>query len=75
MSLEIIPVPIKHEIRPGDDLAQIFISNFKKIQDNDIIVIAQKIVSKQEGKQIELSNVIPSMLSVGIAAEYKKIHN
>ena len=72
MSLEIIPVPVKADIRKGDDLAQIFASSFKEIQDGDIIVIAQKIVSKQEGKTVELANVIPSMLSVGLAAEYQK---
>lgn len=72
MQLQIIPVPIKSDIKKGDDLVQIFVSNFKDIQDNDVIVIAQKIVSKQEGRVIELSSVIPSILSVGLAAEYDK---
>ncbi len=72
MSLEIIPVPIKNDIKKGDDLAHIFTSNFKGLQDGDIIVIAQKIISKQEGKTVELANVIPSVLSVGLAAEYNK---
>lgn len=72
MSLQVIPVPIKKEIQKGDNLADIFISAFKDIQDGDIIIVAQKIVSKQEGKQIELAQVIPSMLSVGLASEYGK---
>lgn len=72
MSLEVIPVSVKKEIAKGDDLAQLFLSNFKDIQDGDIIVIAQKIVSKQEGKLVELAYVIPSMLSIGIASEYDK---
>ncbi|MGQ0605779.1 MAG: coenzyme F420-0:L-glutamate ligase [Candidatus Nitrosotenuis sp.] len=72
MSLQIIPVSIKKEIQKGDDLVQTFISSFKELQDGDIIVIAQKIVSKQEGKQVELAQVIPSILSVGLAAEYDK---
>lgn len=72
MSLQIIPVPIKKEIQKGDDLAEIFASAFKDIQDGDIIVIAQKIISKQEGRQVELSQVIPSMLSVGLASEYNR---
>lgn len=70
--LQIIPVPVKSDIKKGDDLAQIFISNFKDLQDGDIIVIAQKIVSKQEGKVIELAQVIPSVLSVSLGAEYNK---
>lgn len=72
MSLEIIPVPVKKEIVKGDDLVQLFLSNFKDIKDGDIIVIAQKIISKQEGKMVDLDQVIPSMLSVGIASEYDK---
>ncbi len=70
--IEIIPVPVKKEISKGDDIAQLFASNFKDIQDGDIIIIAQKIVSKQEGKLVELAQVIPSMLSVGISSEYNK---
>jgi coenzyme F420-0:L-glutamate ligase/coenzyme F420-1:gamma-L-glutamate ligase len=72
MSLQIIPVQIKNDILKGDDLVQIFTSHFKDIQDSDIIVIAQKIISKQEGKTVELANVIPSILSVGLASEYDK---
>lgn len=49
-----------------------FVSGFRDIQDGDIIVIAQKIVSKQEGRLVELAGVIPSLLSVGIASEYSK---
>lgn len=72
MSMEIIPVVIKKEIQKGDDLAKIFLSNFKGLQDGDVIVIAQKVISKQEGRVVELGGVIPSMLAVGIASEYKK---
>lgn len=72
MSIQIVPVVVKKEIKRGDDLAQIFLSNFKEIEDGDIVVITQKIVSKQEGSVVELANVIPSILAVGIAAEYKK---
>ncbi|NDF48092.1 MAG: coenzyme F420-0:L-glutamate ligase [Nitrosopumilaceae archaeon] len=72
MSLEIIPIPVKNEIKKGDDIVQMFLSNFKDVQDGDVIVIAQKIISKQEGKTVELAQVIPSILSVGLAAEYEK---
>jgi coenzyme F420-0:L-glutamate ligase/coenzyme F420-1:gamma-L-glutamate ligase len=72
MPLEVIPVLLKKEIQKGDNLAQIFLSNFKELKDNDIIVVAQKIISKQEGRIIELATVIPSLLAVGIASEYDK---
>jgi coenzyme F420-0:L-glutamate ligase/coenzyme F420-1:gamma-L-glutamate ligase len=72
MSFEVIPVPAKKEIQKGDDLAQIFLSSFKELRDGDIIVIAQKIISKQEGRIVALDGVIPSLLAVGIASEYEK---
>ncbi|MFM7796059.1 MAG: coenzyme F420-0:L-glutamate ligase [Candidatus Nitrosotenuis sp.] len=70
--LEIIPVCVKGDIVQGDDLVEKFSSSFKDLHDKDIIIIAQKIISKQEGKIIELAKVIPSILSSGIAAEYCK---
>lgn len=72
MSLEVIPVVVKKEIQKGEDLAKALTSNFKAFQDGDVVVVAQKAVSKQEGKVIDLSQVIPSVLAVGIAAEYNK---
>jgi len=73
MTLEIIPVHIKKEINRGDKLADLILSSAKqKIQDGDILVISQKIISKQEGRTINLSEVIPSNLALGIGAEYNK---
>ena len=72
MSLEIIPVVINKEIKKGDDLAKIFTSSYKGLLDGDIIVVSQKIISKQEGRLVELADVIPSILAVGIATEYEK---
>jgi coenzyme F420-0:L-glutamate ligase / coenzyme F420-1:gamma-L-glutamate ligase len=72
VSLEIIPVLLNKEVQKGDDLAKLLLSNFKDIQDGDVIVVAQKVMSKKEGKVAFLPHVIPSLLSVGIAAEYDK---
>lgn len=72
MSLEIIPVVTDKEIKKGDDLVKIFTSSYKGLLDGDIIIISQKVISKQEGRLVELSGVIPSLLAVGIAAEYEK---
>ena len=71
MTLEIIPVNFKKEIQPGDKLADL-ISSKIKLQDSDILVISQKIISKQEGRIVNLSLVIPSILAVGLASEYQK---
>jgi len=71
LTLEIIPVNIKKEIQPGDKLADLISSN-AKLKDGDIIIVSQKIVSKQEGRIVNLSLVIPSILAAGLAAEYQK---
>lgn len=71
MTIEIIPIKIKKDILPKDDLSGL-ISKNSKLQDGDIIVISQKAVSKQEGRVVELDTVIPSLLAVGIASEYNK---
>ena len=54
-----------------DDLSKLII-NSTDIHDGDIIVIAQKIISKHEGRVIELCTVKPSLLSEGISSQYKK---
>ena len=73
MVLEIIPVHFRNEIQEKEKITNLIVSSAKtKIQDDDIIVISQKIISKQEGRIVNLSSVIPSLLAVGIAAEYNK---
>jgi len=69
--LQIIPIYIEKEIEPLDDISKL-ISNSFDICDGDILVIAQKIVSKQEGRIVDLSTVIPSLLSEGIGSQYQK---
>lgn len=72
MSLEIIPVITNKEIKKGDDLVNVFTSSYKGLLDGDVVVISQKVISKQEGRLVDLSGVIPSLLAVGIGAEYEK---
>ena len=73
MSLEIFPIHINKEIRRDEKIAELILSSSKqKIQDGDIFVISQKIISKQEGRVVKLSDVIPSELAVGIGREYNK---
>ena len=73
MNLEIFPIHINKEIQRDEKIVDLILSSSKqKIQDGDIFVISQKIISKQEGRVVNLSDVIPSDLAVGIAAEYNK---
>ena len=69
--MKINPIHIDKEIISGDDLAEIIL-NSADVCDGDILVIAQKIISKQEGRLVELSSVNPSLLSEGISSQYKK---
>jgi coenzyme F420-0:L-glutamate ligase/coenzyme F420-1:gamma-L-glutamate ligase len=69
--LQIIPLYISKEIEFNDDLPHLII-NSEKILDADVLVIAQKIISKQEGRIVELTSIVPSLLAEGIGSEYKK---
>lgn len=69
--MQIIPVFIKKEIEPNDDLSALIIDS-QDVCDGDVLIIAQKIISKQEGRIVELSTIVPSLLAEGISSEYKK---
>ena len=71
MSLEIIPVKIQKEIKSDDDLVDLVLES-SEIDDYDIIVFSQKIVSKSEGRILSLSSINPSLLANGIADSYGK---
>ena len=54
--VELIAVEGLPEVRPGDDLAQL-ISQRAKFQPGDLLVVAQKVVSKSEGRIVDLQTV------------------
>lgn len=74
MTIEIIPVCIEDEIKQDDNLVELMLASKSKpqLQDGDIVVFTQKIISKQEGKTIALPNIHPDLLATGIASEYQK---
>jgi len=74
MTIQIIPVQIDNDIQEHDDIVNLVLSSPSKpeIQDGDILIITQKIISKQEGSIVNLFQVTPSLLATGIASEYKK---
>jgi len=71
MTLEIIPVKIQKEIEFDDDLVDLILGS-SEINNGDILVFSQKIVSKNEGRILSLSSVNPSLLANGIASSYGK---
>ena len=64
------------EIRPGDDLAGLIIdsvaTNKEAIVDGDVLVVAQKIVSKAEGRYVNLEKVTPSKEAISLAQKVDK---
>jgi coenzyme F420-0:L-glutamate ligase / coenzyme F420-1:gamma-L-glutamate ligase len=63
-------------IRQGDDLADIILQALHKnnipIENNDILVHAQKIVSKSEGRAVNLACVKPSPRALDLATQTEK---
>jgi coenzyme F420-0:L-glutamate ligase/coenzyme F420-1:gamma-L-glutamate ligase len=56
------------ELREGDDLAQLVLDRVKLL-DGDVVVVAQKAISKIEGRVVHLADVEPSARAVEIAGE------
>jgi coenzyme F420-0:L-glutamate ligase / coenzyme F420-1:gamma-L-glutamate ligase len=75
-SIELVPVSGLPEIHPGDDLAKLIATGAKRaritFESGDVLVVAQKIVSKAEGYLAQLSEVTPSPRSLQLAAKLKK---
>ena len=63
-------------IKAGDDLAAILLAALQRtglaLSDGDLVVLAQKIVSKAEGRLIPLATVSPSPRAVELARETDK---
>jgi coenzyme F420-0:L-glutamate ligase/coenzyme F420-1:gamma-L-glutamate ligase len=64
---ELIAVEGLPEVRPGDDLGEL-ISSRSKLETGDILVVAQKVVSKSEGRLVSLRTVTASEEAVRIAS-------
>ena len=63
-------------IRQGDNLADIIIGALQataiQLRGNDILVIAQKVVSKAEGRLVNLTTVTPSVKALELAVPTEK---
>lgn len=65
--LRIIPVEGLPEVAAGDDLAAL-IAGAIELEDGDVVVVAQKVVSKAEGRIVALDELDPSAAATEIAA-------
>ena len=69
--MQIIPVPIEKEVQLSDNISKLILDSID-LYDGDVVVIAQKIISKQEGRVVDLSTITPSLLSEGLSSQYNK---
>jgi coenzyme F420-0:L-glutamate ligase / coenzyme F420-1:gamma-L-glutamate ligase len=74
--IEIIPIYLNTNIDKKAKLLNILLKSIKNnnqiIKNGDIIVIAQKIISKIEGRSVNLNNIIPSSRSIELGRKIKK---
>lgn len=74
--LDIFAIPDMPMVQAGDDLAAL-IGNAvtaadTPLRDGDVVVIAQKIVSKAEGRTVDLATVTPTKEALALAAKVEK---
>jgi coenzyme F420-0:L-glutamate ligase/coenzyme F420-1:gamma-L-glutamate ligase len=72
MPIRIVGLKGLPEIRPGDDIAALIRSKTGVFDEDTIVVVAQKIVSKAEGAIVDLRSIEPSDLAKNWASQFGK---
>ena len=76
MTLTLTPLPGIPLVKPRDDLVTLIIDALNRVdlvlEAGDILVIAQKVVSKSEGRSVNLEDVIPSRNAIDLAQRINK---
>jgi coenzyme F420-0:L-glutamate ligase/coenzyme F420-1:gamma-L-glutamate ligase len=74
--LELLALPGIAMVCPGDDLSTLILAALRSAQvalvDGDIVVVAQKIVSKAENRLVDLATITPSAGACALAVEVDK---
>ncbi len=74
--LRIVPVSGIGDITPGSDLGRILFQALQNqglaLQQGDILVVTQKIISKTEGRIVHLAEIQPSAFARSFAEQYNK---
>jgi coenzyme F420-0:L-glutamate ligase / coenzyme F420-1:gamma-L-glutamate ligase len=73
--IQILPITGLPEIKAGDPLPQILAAQLQgglRLEPSDALVVTQKIISKAEGRFVDLSSVTPSQDAITLAAEVNK---
>jgi coenzyme F420-0:L-glutamate ligase / coenzyme F420-1:gamma-L-glutamate ligase len=66
--IQIVPLEGWPEIAEGDDLAAL-VAGSHELEDGDVVVVAQKAVSKAEGRVVQLADVEPSAFARQLAGD------
>jgi coenzyme F420-0:L-glutamate ligase/coenzyme F420-1:gamma-L-glutamate ligase len=74
--IQITPIQISNEILLHNDLSVIILEAIDRsqieVQNGDILVVTHKIVSKAEGRIVELDSIKPSTKAISMAKEHDK---
>jgi len=73
--VELLAVPGLPMVKAGDDLAALIkdrLTGELALRAGDVLVLAQKIVSKAEGRMVEVATVTPSQRAIELGAEVQK---
>jgi coenzyme F420-0:L-glutamate ligase/coenzyme F420-1:gamma-L-glutamate ligase len=72
--LRVLSVSGIPEVRPGDDLADLIIraAGSDLLEAGDVVVVTHKVVSKAEGRLVDLASIEPSALAKSFADRYDK---
>jgi coenzyme F420-0:L-glutamate ligase/coenzyme F420-1:gamma-L-glutamate ligase len=70
--IELRALPGLPEVCPGDDLAGLIAATGVELTADDVLVVAHKVVSKAEGRVVDLEDVTPGARARELAAEHGK---
>ena len=74
--MQIIPISVDRDVTRGDDIGRLIVKAVKanqvSMKNHDVVVVTQKIISKSEGRMLDLSTVKPSSQALELASKTKK---
>lgn len=74
--IAVLPIPDLPMIRPGDDLGVLLGDAIEKarvgMKPGDLVAVCQKVVSKAEGRVVELARIVPSPFAIRLGVETGK---
>ena len=75
-TVTLIPIEGMPEVTPGDDVGALIVAAVARqrtpLQDGDVLVVTQKVVSKAEGRIVDLRTITPSSRAEDFARRWEK---